>query len=66
MTDQIASRSMMFDRGGIAFVRGHGINDHNMNPGAPAIEDWQKGWKAAQAAYLRAVQPQAEVVKAAP
>lgn len=31
-------------RGAEAFDRGLGIDDHDMNPGAPAIVDWKRGW----------------------
>lgn len=47
--DQIISRAMIFDRGAAGFDKGLGINDHGMNPGAPAIPDWQAGWRARQA-----------------
>lgn len=64
MTDQIVSRTEMHRRGAAAFVGGRGRDEHGMNPGAPAIEDWQKGYDALAAAYSRAVAPQAQVVKA--
>lgn len=66
MTDQIVSRTEMHRRGAAAFVRGLGRDDHNMNAGAPAIEDWQKGHDAAAAAYTRATMAQAEAVKVSP
>jgi hypothetical protein len=31
--------------GAAAFDRGVPIDGHNMNPGAPAIADWQQGWR---------------------
>jgi len=46
--DQIVSREEMRTRGADAFDDGRGINDHNMNPGAAAIDDWQAGWRARQ------------------
>ena len=60
--DQIVSRAMIFDRGAAAFAKGLGLNDHNMNPGAPAIADWQAGWKDAKQRWNRAMRRQAEVV----
>jgi hypothetical protein len=43
-------------RGADAFDRGEGVNDHNMNDGAPAIAAWQAGWRDRQAvAFARAV-----------
>lgn len=33
------------DRGADAFDRGLDIDDHDMNAGAPAILDWQLGWR---------------------
>jgi hypothetical protein len=66
MTDQIVSRIEMHRRGAAAFVRGLGRDDHNMNAGAPAIEDWQKGHDAAAAAYTRATMAQAQVVTTTP
>lgn len=35
---------MQRDRGAQAFDDGRGVDDHYMNPGAPAIKDWQFGW----------------------
>lgn len=62
MSDQIASRQVMFDRGAAAFVKGHGVDDHHMNPGSPAITEWQNGWHNARRAYERCTQPQAQAV----
>ena len=42
--DQIISRDIIKARGAHAYDQGMGVNDHNMNPGAPAIPDWQFGW----------------------
>lgn len=36
-------------RGAWAFDQGLGIDDHNMRPGAPAIADWQDGYRERQA-----------------
>jgi len=44
----LVSPEMHFDRGYAAFRRGESINGHNMNPGAPAITDWQRGYRASQ------------------
>jgi hypothetical protein len=41
---------IMRQRGADAFDQGRSINDHHMNPGAPAIVDWQKGWRDRRAA----------------
>jgi hypothetical protein len=35
---------MQRERGAHAFDQGLGVDDHHMNPGAPAIRDWQFGW----------------------
>jgi hypothetical protein len=45
MMEHIISRETMRKRGAKAFEQGLGINDHGMNPGSPAIEDWQAGWR---------------------
>jgi len=42
--DQIISRDTIKARGAHAFDQGMGVDSHNMNPGAPAIADWQFGW----------------------
>jgi hypothetical protein len=39
---------MHFNRGATAYAHGRGIDDHYMNPGAPAIKDWQRGWRFAE------------------
>jgi hypothetical protein len=45
---------IMRQRGADAFDEGRGIDDHHMNPGAPAIADWRKGWLERRAAvYAR-------------
>ena len=36
--------------GADAFDQGRDIDDHHMNPGSPAIADWQKGWRDRRAA----------------
>ena len=36
---------IMRQRGADAFDEGRGIDDHHMNPGSPAIVDWQQGWR---------------------
>ena len=41
---------IMRERGAKAFDDGHSIDDHNMNPWAPAIADWRKGWMERRAA----------------
>ena len=40
---------IMRERGAKAFDDGHSIDDHNMNPWAPAVADWRKGWQERQA-----------------
>lgn len=62
MCDQIVSRAMIFDRGAAAYAKGLGIDAHGMNPGAPAIPDWQAGWLDAKQRWNRAMRRQAEVV----
>lgn len=52
MDTSIISRDTMRTRGAEAFLKGRGVDDHHMNPGAPAIADWQAGWRAAQAEQL--------------
>jgi len=66
MTDQIVSRSMMFDRGVAAFLRGAGREDHGMNIGAPGIADWQAGFDDTAKRWYAAMQPQAQAVKVSP
>lgn len=44
MDTSIVSREEMRQRGARAFDEGRGVEGHNMNPGAPAIKDWQYGW----------------------
>jgi hypothetical protein len=44
MDQPIISRDTIKARGAKAFDEGVGIDGHNMNPGAPAISDWQFGW----------------------
>lgn len=52
----IVTPAMHQARGEEAYDRGLGINDHDMNPGAPAIKDWQAGWRwREQAARLAAL-----------
>lgn len=50
MDDPIISRDTIRQRGADAFDRGVDVDGHNMNPGAPAIEDWRKGWMERRAA----------------
>lgn len=50
--DSIFSRETMQQRGADAFDRGASIDDHHMNPGSPAIEDWRKGWMERRAAVF--------------
>lgn len=47
--DQIVTHAMMMDRGAAAFEKGLGIDDHDMNHGAAAIQWWQAGWRARSA-----------------
>ena len=46
----LVTPAMNRQRGADAFDRGVGIDDHHMNPGAPAIADWRKGWLERRAA----------------
>jgi len=52
MTDQIISRDLIREKGAAAFNAGRGRDEHNMNPGAAAIEEWQSGWDEAHLASL--------------
>jgi hypothetical protein len=45
----LVTPAMNRQRGADAFDEGRGIDDHHMNPGAPAIADWQKGWRERRA-----------------
>lgn len=42
--DSIISRETIRARGASAYDAGRGVDDHRMNPGSPAIKDWQFGW----------------------
>jgi hypothetical protein len=48
--ESIVSRETIRQRGADAFDRGISIDGHEMNWFAPAVEDWQKGWRDRQAA----------------
>lgn len=63
-----ATPEIMRQRGADAFDQGRAIDDHHMNPGAPAIADWQKGWRDRQAVvFARAVvKPTLELAGANP
>lgn len=66
---QIVSRDMIRAKGAAAFDKGLKHDQHGMNPGAPAIDDWQLGWRqrrdqVAQEKYDRLTKRQAEVVVA--
>jgi len=41
---RLVTPDMQRDRGAQAFDEGRGVDDHHMNPGAPAIRDWQFDW----------------------
>lgn len=45
----LVTPAMNRQRGADAFDRGLGIDDHGMNPWAPAVDDWQAGWRERQA-----------------
>lgn len=49
MTDQIISRDHIRAKGRAAFEAGRGRDEHFMNPGSPAIEEFQEGWDRAYA-----------------
>ena len=49
MTDQIVSRDHIRAKGRAAFAAGRGRDEHFMNPGSPAIEEFQEGWDRARA-----------------
>jgi len=64
----IVTPAMNRQRGADAFDRNVPIDGHNMNPGAPAIADWQKGWRDRQAvAFARAaVKPMVDLAEVSP
>lgn len=47
MNEPIFARALMRKRGADARAAGRGRDDHEMNHGASAIMDWQKGWDEA-------------------
>lgn len=51
MDNSIVSRDHIRAKGRAAFWAGKGRNDHDMNPGAAAIRDWQDGWRRAFAEW---------------
>lgn len=46
----LVTPAMNRQRGADAFDRGVGIDDHGMNPWAPAVIHWQRGWRERRAA----------------
>ena len=50
MDHAIISRDTIRDRAREAFIKGRGRDDHNMNPTAPAVDDWQAEWDRCNAA----------------
>jgi hypothetical protein len=48
MTDHVISRDLIRSKGAAAYRAGQGRDEHNMNPGSAAIEDWQAGWDQEQ------------------
>jgi hypothetical protein len=50
----VVTPDMQFDRGAQAYDEGRGVHDHYMNPGAPAIRDWQYGWHTRRVERSRA------------
>jgi hypothetical protein len=42
----IVTPALMRQRGAEAFDRGLTLDDHGMNPWAPAVADWKTGWLA--------------------
>jgi hypothetical protein len=44
MDEPIISKDAIRARGRAARAAGKSRNDHNMNPGAAAIAEWQAGW----------------------
>jgi hypothetical protein len=51
MDDAIVSRDYWCTKGRDAFEAGRGRDDHDMNPGAAAIKEFQDGWDRAYAAW---------------
>jgi hypothetical protein len=43
---QAVTPSIMRQRGAEAHDRGLTLDDHDMNPTAPAVADWKTGWLA--------------------
>lgn len=63
MDHSIISRDTIKARGAAAFDKGLGVDDHNMNPGAPAIADWQFGWHTRRIQHSRARGNQVQAVQ---
>ena len=66
MSYEIISREMIRAKGAAAFDKGLGHDDHGMNPGSPAIEDWQLGYRqrrdqVQQERYDRLTRPQVDM-----
>lgn len=48
MTDQVISRALIRSKGAAAYRAGQSRDNHHMNPGSAAIEEWQAGWDEAR------------------
>lgn len=59
MSEQIVSREDIRAKGRAAFEAGRGRDEHHMNPGSPAIEDFQHGWDLAYADWAHPEQAKA-------
>jgi hypothetical protein len=53
MSDEIIPREWIREKGRAAFVAGKGRDEHHMNPGSPAIEEFQAGWDRAYADWAQ-------------
>lgn len=53
MTAPIIPPGQIRKKGRAAFFAGKGRDAHEMNPGSPAIKDWQAGWTSGQASWAK-------------
>jgi hypothetical protein len=61
MTHQIISKEMIRAKARAAYMRGAERDDHGMNFGSPAIEDWQNEWDRCERLVRKAEHMMAEV-----
>lgn len=65
MDEAIISRETIRNQARAAFIKGRGRNDHNMNPGASAVTDWQAEWDRCHRA-MRQTKVVRELLKVTP